>query len=198
VSPKNKSLHLASASPRRREILEALRLSFSAGGADIDESLLPHEDAEAMVRRLAVGKARALHGTGDVILAADTAVVLGDRIFGKPRSEDEALAMLAALSGEQHRVLTGVAVLSAGGIQTSVSCSEVRFRDIDPAEAADYWHSGEPRDKAGAYAIQGLGGIFVASLRGSYSGVVGLPVFETVALLRDAGIDVLRGQDGSL
>lgn len=192
-----KLLHLASASPRRRELLQALGLQFSVGGADIDESPLTDESAEAMVLRLAVGKAKALAGAADVILAADTAVVLGDRVFGKPRSKDEALAMLGALSGVQHTVLTGVAVLSAGGTQAAVSRSEVRFRDIDPAEAADYWHSGEPRDKAGAYAIQGLGGMFVAGLRGSYSGVVGLPVFETVPLLREAGIDVLHGQDAS-
>lgn len=185
-------LHLASGSPRRREILSALGLTFTYGGVDVDESRLAGEDAEAMVIRLAIAKARAATAVDAVTVGADTAVVLGERIFGKPRSEQEAVDMLLALAGGCHEVLTGVAVRSRSGLATVMSRSEVRFRDIDPAEAHKYWQSGEPRDKAGAYAIQGKGGMFVADLRGSYSGVVGLPVFETLQLLTAAGIDVLQ------
>ena len=186
-------LHLASGSPRRREILSALGLSFTYGGADVDESRLPGESPGVMVVRLARAKAQAATTDARVTVAADTVVVLGDRIFGKPRSEEEAVGMLLALAGRCHVVLTGVAVRSGLEVSTVMSRSEVRFRDIDPEEAAKYWQSGEPRDKAGSYAIQGIGGVFVADLRGSYSGVVGLPVFETVQLLGAAGIDVLQG-----
>ncbi len=187
-----RQLHLASGSPRRREILSALGLSFTFGGADVDESRLPGESPGAMVVRLATAKARAATTGARVTVGADTAVVLGDRVFGKPRSEEEGVGMLLALSGRCHDVLTGVAVRTGSDVSTVMSRSEVRFRDIDPEEAAKYWQSGEPRDKAGSYAIQGKGGVFVADLRGSYSGVVGLPVFETVQLLGAAGIDVLQ------
>ena len=189
-----KTLHLASASPRRRDILRGLGLEFSVGSPDIDESPLAGESADAMVLRLAANKAQALAGAADVVLAADTTVVCDDRILAKPQSKEDGVAMLARLSGRVHTVLTGVAVQSDAGLQTVLSRSEVRFRDIDPAEALDYWQSGEPADKAGAYAIQGLGGVFVAELRGSYSGVVGLPVFETAGLLKAAGIVVLAGR----
>lgn len=189
-----KTLHLASASPRRRDILRDLGLEFSVGSPDIDETPLPGESADAMVLRLAANKAQALAGAADVVLAADTTVVCDDRILAKPQSKEDGVAMLASLSGRVHTVLTGVAVQSDSGLQTALSRSEVRFRDIDPAEALDYWQSGEPADKAGAYAIQGLGGVFVAELQGSYSGVVGLPVFETAGLLKAAGIAVLAAR----
>ena len=185
-------LHLASSSSRRREILRTLGLEFSFAGVDLDEARRVGEAARDMVVRLAVQKARAATTASDVVLAADTAVVLGDRVFGKPRSAENAAEMLAALSGHTHEVVTGVAVLRGGSISTALSRSKVRFRDIHPAQAAQYWQSGEPRDKAGGYAIQGLGGTFVSELRGSYSGVVGLPVYETAELLSAAGIDVLR------
>ena len=146
-----------------------------------------------MVLRLAALKARSANVDSDIVLGADTAVVLGDLVFGKPRDEADALAMLAQLSGQQHRVMTGVAVVTGTELQTVLSTTEVRFREIRPDEARSYWQSGEPRDKAGAYAIQGLGGAFVESINGSYSGVVGLPAFETAKLLRHAGLDVLKG-----
>jgi septum formation protein len=184
-------LHLASSSPRRREILAALGLTFSHGGVDIDESRRPGEGLEEMARRLAQEKALAAARDGLPVLAADTIVVLGDRAFGKPATEGDALSMLAALSGRSHRVITGVALSADGELATAMSDTEVRFRDIRPDEALAYWQSGEPQDKAGAYGIQGLGGVFVESINGSYSGVVGLPVFETASLLRDAGLDVL-------
>ncbi len=189
----NPDLHLASASPRRRELLTALGLSFTYGGVDVDESSLPCEAVSEMVLRLATVKARTASDSGDYtvpVLGADTVVVLEDRVFGKPGSEEEALAMLASLSGRAHEVLTGVAVVSNGELQTAVSLTEVQFREIHPDEALAYWQSGEPAGKAGAYAVQGLGGIFVSAIRGSYSGVVGLPVYETAELLRRAGIQL--------
>lgn len=188
-------LHLASSSPRRKQILEALGLEFTAAGADVDETPVAGEPAEAMVLRLAEAKARAGgRDAATVVIGADTAVVLDGAMFGKPRNRADALAMLAALSGRRHRVLTGVAVKSPQGIASILSTSEVEFREIDPDEAQAYWQSGEPADKAGAYAVQGLGGVFVSSIAGSYSGIVGLPVFETTALLKRAGIDVMTGR----
>ena len=184
-------LHLASSSPRRHEILNSLGLSFTAAGVDVDEQRLPDEGPEAMVLRLAALKANAADVDATVILGADTAVVLENLVFGKPHDEADALAMLAALSGRRHEVMTGVAVVADGNLQTALSVTTVQFREIRPDEAQRYWQSGEPRDKAGAYAIQGLGGAFVESISGSYSGVVGLPAFETAQLLRNAGLDLL-------
>ena len=185
-------LHLASSSPRRREILAALGLTFSAGGVDVDEMRLDGEAADAMVLRLAEAKARAIEiDESRIVLGADTAVVLGEDIFGKPTDCDEAVEMLGRLSGRSHRVLTGVALYSGQGVRTALSTTEVRFREIGADEALAYWQSGEPCDKAGAYAIQGRGGVFVEAISGSYSGVVGLPVFETTQLLRDAGLGIL-------
>ena len=187
------TLHLASQSPRRQQILAALGLQFTAAGVDVEERRLPGEAPESMVRRLARAKTEA--ATADpqaVVIGADTAVVLDDEVFGKPASRDDCLRILAALSGRVHQVMTGVAVRSAKGIQTVVSTTDVVFREIRPDEALAYWQSGEPRDKAGAYAIQGKGGVFVESITGSYSGVVGLPVFETAALLQEAGLRVLK------
>lgn len=192
--PDKKTLHLASSSPRRREILESLGLRFTFAGVDVDEKRLDGEAAEVMALRLAIDKAVAAGPDirrGAVILAADTVVTLGGAVFGKPVSRQDALNMLAELSGRQHTVVTAVAVLCQDDIRTAVSESAVRFREINADEAAQYWQSGEPRDKAGAYAIQGKGGLFVESLAGSYSGVVGLPVFETARMLREAGVHVL-------
>ncbi len=184
-------LHLASQSPRRQDLLAALGLEFSAAGVDVEERQLDGEAPEAMVLRLAEAKAGAADvGAATLVIGADTAVVLGDEVFGKPADREEGLAMLAMLSGRTHRVMTGVAVGSDGEFQTALSVTEVQFREISPDEALAYWQSGEPCDKAGAYAIQGRGGVFVSAISGSYSGVVGLPVFETACLLRDAGLDV--------
>ena len=191
------SLHLASASPRRRELLAALGLEFTVSAPDVEEIRLDGESPDAMVLRLAIDKAKAVApGTADLVLTADTAVVLGDTVFGKPGDREEALAMLAALSGRSHRVMTGVALCGASVTRTAMSVTEVRFRKISPDEAAAYWQSGEPADKAGAYAIQGLASVFVESIAGSYSGVVGLPLYETAALLRGAGLDPLDAPHG--
>jgi septum formation protein len=128
-----------------------------------------------------------------VIIAADTSVVLDSEVFGKPRDEADGLRMLAALSGRSHKVMTGVAVRSGGTVRSALSVTAVKFREIGPDEALEYWQSGEPGDKAGAYAIQGLAGVFVESVTGSYTGVVGLPVFETARLLQVAGIKPAAG-----
>ena len=189
----NSLLHLASTSPRRREILETLGIEFEVILVDTDESPLAGEKPDEMVLRLAAAKAdAATHG--DFVLAADTVVVLGDRVLGKPRDAEDAVEMLLALSGRCHAVMTGVALKTPAGTTAVLSTTDVQFRQIGRDEAHRYWQSGEPSDKAGAYGIQGLGGMFVKSIEGSYSGVMGLPVFETVELLVSAGLDVLVDQ----
>ena len=196
---------LASASPRRAELLEQLRIRFLKVQPDVDESAGPGEQALDLVRRLAVVKAAAveqllrsglpgsgLPGAGLPVLAADTLVVIDGLALGKPVSRSDALAMLARLSGRAHEVLTAVAVAGPEGIQSEVSRSTVRFRTISADAARRYWATGEPVDKAGAYAIQGIGAVFVDRLEGSYSGVMGLPLAETERLLSEAGVDCWR------
>ncbi len=188
-------LLLASTSPRRREILGALGLDFSVYHVDVDETPLSGESPEAMVLRLATAKVEAADtGSSALVLGADTAVVVDDHILGKPADEADCLTMLAMLSGRVHQVVTGVALHTPSGTRTAVSITDVHFREISRDEALAYWQSGEPRDKAGAYAIQGLGGAFVVRIDGSYSGVVGLPVYETLQLLSAAGLSVLVSQ----
>ena len=158
--------------------------------AGVDESVRPGEAAADYVGRLAAAKAEAgWRSQQDApVLAADTTVILDGAILGKPAGRQEALDMLQRLSGRTHEVLTAVALRSAGGTQVRISHSSVTFRSIDSDAAAAYWDTGEPRDKAGAYAIQGGAAVFIAELRGSYSGVMGLPLFETAELLQAAGV----------
>ena len=187
------SLHLASASPRRRELLAQIGVPFVTLIASIDETALPGEPAERYVERLAREKAlaglAALSNPADaVVLGADTAVVLDGRILGKPADRAECLATLAALSGREHQVLTAVALASAQRIESRVVSSRVRFRPLRAGEAEAYWATGEPCDKAGSYGIQGLAAVFVSQLEGSYSAVVGLPLCETAQLLGEFGI----------
>lgn len=186
--------YLASASPRRRLLLEQLGLRFEVLAAEVDETLQPGEAAADYVLRLARAKTEAvaqnLRAPAAPVLGADTAVVVEGVILGKPRDQADGLAMLARLSGRCHQVLSAVALWQAGRLDTALSCSEVGFRDISAEEARSYWESGEPADKAGGYAIQGLGAVFVERLEGSYSGVMGLPLFETAGLLRKAGVRV--------
>jgi septum formation protein len=181
---------LASASPRRGTLLAQLGVAYLAQPADIDETLAPGEAAGDYVVRIARAKALAVRARGVAlpVLAADTAVVLDETIFGKPRDRADAVAMLAALAGRTHRVLTAVALAHAAGVAIRLSASEVRMRAISEAECAAYWESGEPRDKAGGYAIQGRGAVFIEHLAGSYSGVMGLPLYETAQLLAAAGV----------
>lgn len=185
------ALYLASGSPRRRELLQQIGVPFTVIRAAIDETPLPDEAPRAYVERLALAKARAgavQAGGPGVVLGADTAVVLHGRILGKPVDEADALATLAAMSGQEHQVLTSVALVDGARSQVLSVSSRVRFRLISAVEAKAYWASGEPLDKAGGYAIQGLGAVFVESLQGSYSAVVGLPLCETAQLLGDFGI----------
>jgi septum formation protein len=187
-------LILASASPRRRALLDQIGVRYRVKPVDVDEAPLPNETPEAYVRRVASEKAllaARLEAGGVPVLAADTAVIVGGEILGKPQHRDAALAMLGKLSGRTHQVYSAVS-LHAEQHWQALSVTEVTFRELAEAEMLAYWQSGEPRDKAGAYAIQGLGAVFVQSIRGSFSGVVGLPLFETAALLHAAGIAVLK------
>lgn len=185
------TLLLASGSPRRRELLQQIGVPFTQVSADIDETPLPNETPEAYVQRLAVAKAAAglvQGGAGAVVLGADTAVILDGQILGKPRDAQHAADMLMALSARAHEVFTAVALCNELRSEVCYVSTRVRFRHISPQEIQAYWASGEPADKAGGYAIQGLGAVFVEAIEGSYSAVVGLPLCETAALLADFAI----------
>jgi septum formation protein len=183
-------LCLASVSPRRRELLAQIGVPHVVVGADIDETFLPGETPRDYVIRLAREKALVIRRSGQrlPVLAADTTVVVDGKVFGKPGDQAQAVQMLASLSGRAHEVLTAVALADSRGVAGRLSSSTVRFRKVSREECLAYWETGEPRDKAGGYAIQGLGAVFIESLSGSYSGVMGLPLFETGELLREAGI----------
>ncbi|MFF3701931.1 MULTISPECIES: Maf family protein [Pseudomonas] len=194
-------LYLASGSPRRRELLSQIGVPFTPVAASIDETPLDAEPANAYVERLAREKAAAglavLRASGVerhlAVLGADTAVVLDGQILGKPQGQADALAMLAALSGREHDVLTAVAVTDGERCLSVNVASRVSLRPISPEQALAYWASGEPQDKAGSYAIQGLAAIFVKALQGSYSAVVGLPLSETAELLEQFAIPCWQG-----
>ncbi|PBQ17193.1 septum formation inhibitor Maf [Pseudomonas congelans] len=195
------SLYLASGSPRRRELLTQIGVSFTVLSVQIDETPFDRETPAAYVERLALGKAQAglsvLPAEQQAcVMGADTAVVLDGRILGKPVDEADAQAMLMALSGREHEVLTAVALCDRQRSETRIVTSRVRFRPIQTHEAQAYWTSGEPADKAGGYAIQGLAAIFVEGLQGSYSGVVGLPLCETAELLGHFGIPCWQCLEG--
>ena len=180
-------VYLASGSPRRRELLAQLGIACEVLRVAVDETPRPGEKADDLVCRLAAAKARAGMELPRVrpapVVAADTAVALGAELFGKPVDEADAVRMLTRLGGRTHEVWTAVAIAEAGRERVELSRSEVSFRAIDAREAAAYWRTGEPVDKAGGYGIQGLGAIFISALKGSYSGVMGLPLFETARLL---------------
>jgi len=187
---------LASASARRQELLAQIGISFTVRSQDIDESIRSAELAEDYVMRMAMEKAmsalRQLAGSqgGDdtLVLAADTSVVCDADLLGKPSSESDALEMLLRLSGREHRVLSAVMLATKNKQAAQLSESRVTFREISLAEARRYYASGEPEGKAGSYAIQGYGAVFVKQLHGSYSGVMGLPLFETAQLLAEFGV----------
>ncbi|MEM7277919.1 MAG: Maf family protein [Pseudomonadota bacterium] len=181
-------LVLASASPRRAQLLRQLGFEFRVDAQDIDESRRPGEPPRDYVSRMADEKREALLKTGEraaLILAADTVVVQQDRIYGKPADRAQCVEMLAALSASRHEVMTAVSVGVDDQSQSAVVESSVWFRAITRAEAGAYWDTQEPRDKAGSYAIQGLGAAFARRLEGSYSAVMGLPAFEVCQLLAD-------------
>lgn len=188
---------LASQSPRRRELLRQVGIAFEAWPVDVDEGRAAGEAPATYVERLArakAGAAAAAWGPGRPVLGADTAVVADGDILGKPADEAAALAMLARLSGRAHEVLTGVAVARGQQVRARVVRSVVTLRPTRADERRAYWASGEPAGKAGGYAIQGLGAVFVEGLAGSYSNVVGLPLFETVEILRGFGVDPLHAR----
>lgn len=190
------SLMLASASPRRRDLLASIGVESLVRPVAVDETPAPDEAPLAYVTRLAREKAlagAAAAAPDQAVLGADTVVVLGERILGKPRDRADGLAMLAALSGGEHRVITAVAVTGPAGLLEAAVTTRVGMREISPAEAEAYWATGEPADKAGGYAVQGLAAIFVSRLEGSYSAVVGLPLFETADLLRRQGLPLWSG-----
>lgn len=179
---------LASASPRRADILQQIGVDFRVVPADIDETLLPQESAIDYVQRMALEKAKhvidSIAEDSVIVLGSDTTVVLNSKIYVKPRNKEDGMAMLAALSGNTHQVLTAVAMGNKQRCLVKLSSTDVKFRDIDSKECLDYWNTGEPCDKAGGYAIQGLGAVFVEKITGSFSGVVGLPIEKTAQLLQ--------------
>ena len=182
-------LHLASQSPRRRQLLEQLGVEFAVLNVDVPEQRAPGESPQDYVSRVARDKARAglasLGGADDaVVLGADTEVVLDDEVFGKPLDAQDAAAMLRRLSGRTHAVISAVWVVSAQQERSETCISRVRFGVLDASAIDAYVATGEPFGKAGAYAIQGRGAVLIEHLEGSYSGVMGLPVFETARLLR--------------
>ncbi|MEH6560088.1 MAG: Maf family protein [Marinobacter sp.] len=188
------SVILASASPRRSELLEQIGVRFSVQPAHIDETPRTAEMPGDYVERLAREKALAvaISFPGKLVLGSDTSVVLNAAILGKPSNEREAKAMLAKLSGTTHQVMTAIALAQGGHCETCLVTTQVTFRCLSDDEIAAYVATGEPMDKAGSYGIQGLGGIFVKELKGSYSAVVGLPLQETAALLASAGCPVWK------
>ncbi|WP_111638993.1 Maf family protein [Marinomonas shanghaiensis] len=196
-------LVLASASPRRKELLSLLVKEFEVLPADIDETPKYQEEAKDYVVRMAVEKAKAAiekykrqpnAGLSAIFLASDTSVVVGGRILGKPSSLDDSLSMLRQLSGRSHQVITSLCLcnLEFDHVVTKCIVNDVSFRDISDVEIQQYWKSGEPHDKAGSYAIQGMGSIFVRSMSGSYSAVVGLPLYEAAQILAQFGIHPLE------
>ncbi len=186
-------MYLASASPRRRELLEQIGVPFEVRPAAIVESRRAGEPPVDLVARLARAKAERIReeiaaDEQRAVLGADTAVVVDDAVLGKPEDEDDALRMLGKLSGRTHQVVTGICVIGDGGSRDEVSLSEVRFKATTARERLAYVATGEPMDKAGGYAIQGMGAVFVEHLSGSYSSVVGLPLALTASMLNDIGM----------
>ena len=193
-TPDAPTLYLASRSPRRRELLNQIAVRYQVVDVEIDESTRAGESAQDYVLRVARDKAIQAHKTlpaSALVLAADTSVVLDGNILGKPENAEHALHMLRSLAGKTHRVLTGVA-LSATRCEVCISSSSVQFRAASDDELRAYIATGEPMDKAGAYAIQGRAAVFIEHLKGSYSGVMGLPLFEVARLLTNFGLTPLR------
>jgi nucleoside triphosphate pyrophosphatase len=191
-SSSNSLIYLASASPRRSALLDQIGVAHRVQPVDVDEAAHNGEAPDQYVRRLAVLKAETLWqklaaSQRQPVLGADTAVVLDDQILGKPRDENDGVRMLSLLSARTHQVFTAVALRASAGCQSRVNVSEVTFRKLADEEMRRYWRSGEPADKAGAYAVQGRAALFIERIAGSYSGIMGLPLFETGELLTALG-----------
>jgi len=189
------SLILASQSPRRQELLSQLGYTFTCQPADIDESVNVDETPEQYVVRLAIEKARHIANTlassqrdNVAVLGSDTTVVKNKNILGKPESLAHCQEMLSMLSGSIHQVLTAIAVVKGDVVQSLLIKTDVSFKVLSKQEIESYWHTGEPQDKAGSYGIQGIGGQFIKEIKGSYSAVVGLPLYETTLLLGRVGL----------
>jgi septum formation protein len=183
-------LILASQSPRRQALLQQLGYQFTVQPSDIDEAVNSQELPEQYVSRLALEKAQHVFSTlsptlqkSSVVLGSDTSVVINQIILGKPSNLNDCINMLSLLSGKQHQVLTAISLVSAGKNKTHLVTTNVLFKTLTLTEIEAYWHTGEPIDKAGSYAIQGIAGQFIKSIEGSYSSVVGLPLYETAELL---------------
>ena len=188
-------IFLASGSPRRRELLTQIGVHFQCLVTHVDETVLENEAPSDLVRRLSLLKSSAAQerlGSSVVIIGADTTVAVDGQILGKPRDREDGLRMMASLSGKVHRVFTGVTVMRGNWKKTLVQTSQVTMRETTLEERRRYWDNGEPRDKAGAYGVQGLGAVFVRRIEGSYSGVMGLPLCETAGLLAEVGCSPLQ------
>ena len=184
---------LASRSSRRADLLRSVGFEFLIEPADIDESVMPREDPRDYVRRMALSKAR--HVRSDLpVLGADTIVHVDGDILGKPIDRGQAISFLDTLSGRQHEVMTGVALSLQDRIECEVVVTKVHFRSLKQYEASQYWDTGEPVDKAGGYALQGVGAVFVDKVIGSYSAVIGLPMAETERLLSSFGVDTWQNR----
>jgi septum formation protein len=188
---------LASSSPRRAELLRAAGFQLRIQPSDIDEAREPDEVAEAYVIRLARSKAAATKKSPGLVLGADTVVVINGEILGKPRDESDAESMLSRLSGQWHEVLTGVAVINGDRAASDLERTRVKFAELSPDEVRWYIDTGEAFDKAGAYAIQGRGALFIERIEGSYSNVVGLPLRLVYRLAREVGVDLIARLGGS-
>jgi len=176
---------LASASPRRAELLDQIEVKYRVQAVDIDESSRPNESAEDLVIRLAIEKSQALGKSSKLaVLGADTLGVLEGKLLVKPRDYEHAYEMLSAMSGGWHEILSAVAITYNNQTQVKLNRNRVLFRPLSHEEIQDYWQTGEPQDKAGAYAVQGLAAPFIERIEGSYSGIMGLPLFETAQLLK--------------
>lgn len=188
----NSLIYLASASPRRSALLTQIGIEHRVAPVDIDERPLPAETPAQYVLRLAIAKAEALWSQlkdheRHPVLGSDTTVALGNDVLGKPADQRDAADMLRRLAGRTHQVYTAVAIRHARGCDSRLSVSDVTIRELSEAEIRDYWQTGEPVDKAGGYAIQGLAALFIERIAGSHSGIVGLPLYETGELLRMIG-----------
>ena len=196
---------LASASPRRAELLDQIGIRYRVQAVDIDESKQPNESAEFMVQRLACEKSQSvnkrtctsfplnMHPEAELpVLGADTLGVLNGELLVKPKNFEHAHSMLSSMSGNWHEILSAVALSYNGQTRVKLNRNRVLFRHISSEEIEAYWQTGEPQDKAGAYAIQGLAAVFIERIEGSYSGIMGLPLFETSQLLEEFGISIIK------